>query len=279
MLGRPVRHRRLGWGWTALVLAAGVASSNCGGSSSSTPSSPTPTSKPTTNACSAITGGSGGLPILNGTDCPTSNTSVVLLNLRDSAGRPRGQCSGIVISARAVLTAAHCFDALTKITGVYTGSGDEITASSFQPHPGYSDSGGPARDVAIVLTPQDLGRTPIPVLLSRDGVVGEAVVISGWGTDQNGNGTILRAGLNTISAVSGTSLETQYSGATSTVCYGDSGGPLLVSEAGTWVVAGVTSETSASGYNCRASTSYFTAVRNADVRSFILGLVPGAAQR
>jgi hypothetical protein len=155
-----------------------------------------------------------------------------------------------------------------------------VTASSFQIHPRYSDSGGPTYDVGIVFTSQDLGRTPIPVLFSRDVRVGEPAVIAGWGMDLSGSGgAAVRAGLNTVSAVNPTYLETAYSSSTSSVCYGDSGGPLLVSEGGVWAVAGVTSETSASGYNCTASTSYFTSVRNADVRSFILALVPLAAQR
>jgi hypothetical protein len=179
-----------------------------------------------------------------------------------------------------VLTAAHCLDGDVASVLVYTGSGDQVTASSFQIHPRYSGSGGPAYDVGIVLTSQDLGRTPIPVLFSRDGLVGETAVLAGWGIVENGaGGAFVRAGLNTVSAVNATHLETAYSSTTSSVCYGDSGGPLLVSENGVWAIAGVTSETSATGYNCSASTSYFASVWNADVRSFILGLVPGAAQR
>jgi secreted trypsin-like serine protease len=226
-----------------------------------------------------ISGGSGGLALLNGSECSSANTSVVKLNLRDGYGSTTGYCSGTVISARAVLTAAHCLDGDVKSVLVYTGSPDQVTASSFQIHPRYSDSGGPAYDVAVVLTSQDLGRTPIPVLVSRDGRVGETAVIAGWGIEQNGaGGASVRAGLNTVSAVNPTFLETAYSSTTSSVCYGDSGGPLLVSEGGVWALAGVSSETSATGYNCGASTSYFASVRNADVRGFILGLVP-AAQR
>jgi len=280
MHGKPIRRWRLTWGGTALALAAGMTWVSCGGDSA-TPSSPTtPTPAPTTNACSVISGGSGGLAILNGSECPSANTSVVKLNLRDSYGSTSGYCTGTVIAARVVLTAAHCLDGDTASVLVFAGSGAQVTASSFQVHPRYSDSGGPAYDVAVVLTSQDLERTPIPVLFSRDGRVGEPAVIVGWGVDQGGSGgSAVRAGLNTVSAVNPTYLETAYSSSTSSVCYGDSGGPLLVSEGGTWAVAGVTSETSASGYNCRASTSYFASVRNADVRDFILGLVPGAAQR
>ena len=280
MSGRFPMLRRWWWGAATSLVAAGVAASSCGGggNSPSSPSTPTPT--PTANACSAISGGSSGLAVLNGSECPTSNTSVVKLNLRDRYGVQLGYCSGTVISPRAVVTAAHCLDGDVASVLVYTGSGDQVTASSFQVHPRYSDSGGPAYDVAIVLTPQDLGRTPIPLLFSRDGRVGETAVIAGWGIDQSGSGgAIVRAGLNTVSAVNATHLETAYSASTSSVCYGDSGGPLLVSEGGAWAIAGVSSETSASGYNCTASTSYFSSVRNADVASFILGLVPGAAQR
>jgi hypothetical protein len=280
MNGRAFALRTSWWGAAAFFVAVGVVASSCGGNGN-TPSSPTtPTPTPTTNACSAITGGSGGLAILNGSECPTSNTSVAKLNLRDRYGSQSGYCSGTVISTRAVLTAAHCLDGDTASVLVWTGSGDQVTASSFQIHPRYSDSGGPDYDVGVVLTAQDLGRTPIPILFSRDGRIGETAVIAGWGIEQSGSGgAFVRAGLNTVSAVNATYLETAYSGSTSSVCYGDSGGPLLVSESGVWALAGVTSETSASGYNCTASTSYFTSVRNADVRSFILGFVPGAAQR
>jgi len=233
---------------------------------------------PTVDACSAISGGGIGPAITNGATCSTSSTSVVLLNVRDSTG-PSGQCSGTIISPRAVLTAAHCLGADATEVRVWLGSGDQVTASSFQAHPRYSDRGGAAFDVAVVLMPQDLGRTPIPLLFSRDARVGEPAVVGGWGKDQDGGVPLLRAGANTISALNSLYLETQYSSSTSSVCYGDSGGPLLVSEGGRWGIAGVISQSSASGYNCANSTSYFASVRNADVRNFILGLEPDAAQR
>jgi hypothetical protein len=279
MLGRVHRWRLAAPPGVALVLAAGLGWLGCGGSSDSPSSPTTPTPPPTTNACSAVSGGaSSGLAILNGTECSTSNTSIVLLNIRTTDGSG-GQCSGTVIGARSVLTAAHCLDGTIQSILVYPGTGNQIPASSFQAHPRYSSTGGAAYDVAVVTTSDDIGRPVIPLLTSRDPRAGETTVLGGWGKDQNGNGTILRAGLNTVSAVNALYFETQYSTSTASVCYGDSGGSGLLAEGGSWAVGGVTSETSASGYNCTKSTSYFAGIRASDVKSFILGLVSDAVQR
>jgi hypothetical protein len=61
------------------------------------------------------------------------------------------------------------------------------------------------------------------------------------------------------------------------VCSGDSGGPLLLQEGGAWAIAGITSATS--NVVCNTGTNFYQAIRQQNVRSFILQHVPGVAQR
>src|SRR4051812_40940100 len=107
-----------------LVLALAAA---CGGGGGGPSTSPTPApGLPISAACDAVTqtaSAGATINIVNGADCPTDNSPVVLLNMKDAGGQQVGGCSGTVIAPRAVLTAAHCLQPPAASVLVFLGSG------------------------------------------------------------------------------------------------------------------------------------------------------------
>jgi trypsin len=250
-----------------------------GGGGSSTPTTPTtPPSIPVSSACTALGQSvSASTAIVNGAECSTASSPVVLLNMKDSTGQQAGSCSGTVIAPRAILTAAHCLPATTASIKVFLGTGPELVAQSFAPHPSWREANNTAFDVGVVLMPQDIGRTPAPLLLSRDARVGENAILAGWGKDQAALTATLRAGVAVITAVTSLTLQTTFSANFSSVCQGDSGGPILLSEGGVWSVAGVISANSTLA--CSFGDNFYANIRNPDISGFVLGRVPDAGRR
>lgn len=246
------------------------------GSGGTAPTSPTPqtptTDVPSANACDTL-GLTSSAMILNGAECPTGSTAIVLLNMRDRRNFAVGACSGTVISDRAILTAAHCLKDEVETVRVFLGSGLQLTAAAFARHPAYQ--GNVINDVGVVLMSEPIGRRPIPLLLGRDARVGETAVIAGWGRNQNDVPATFRAGTTVITAI-GPVLETTFGPNVSSICSGDSGGPILLSENGVWSIAGVTSATSEN--ICNTGTNFYVSVRNPAISSFILDRVPDAAR-
>ena len=251
----------------------------CGGGGNGGPVTPTsPAPIPSADACNSLggTASSSGLPILNGSACATDHSSVLLMNFRTSDGLGLGACSGTLIRPRVILTAAHCLDEGVGIVRVWLGSGPEIITGSFALYPNYAFNRS-GFDVGVVFMSEDIPRNAIPILTSRDGRVGETAIIAGWGRDQSNSSHVLRAGSTRISGLANSLLETLFAPPSSSVCSGDSGGPLLLSEGGVWTIAGITSATS--NNVCNEGTNFYQSVRQPSVREFILQHAAGVPER
>ncbi|MGH3714974.1 MAG: S1 family peptidase [Micromonosporaceae bacterium] len=209
---------------------------------------------------------------------PASQTYSFMVSLQPNG---RHGCGGSLIASQWVVTAAHCVSSSTgwqvRIgTTTWNSGGTLATVSQSTRHPNYSSS-SVGYDIALLKLSSPVSQTPIP--LGQTNYNGDSRLL-GWGQTcpTYGCSSTPPSTLQQIdvqAAPDSTCSNQQNSGfapateicivpnSGQSACWGDSGGPAIVSSGGSWLLIGATSRGLRSTNRCTDSPNVYT-----DVPSF-----------
>lgn len=170
--------------------------------------------------------------------------TVMVLGARGSV------CTGTVIDARVVITAAHCVASSKQIAVAYLENGQPVLqlATGVATNPGFSRNAKVSVDVALLRLQEPLPPRFTPVRI--DGgqaaqTVGDQLTIAGFGLSEEKNiksaGTLRTADVSLLPRIYPRFLRLGIDAdlARLAICKGDSGGPVFASIDGERVLAGV----------------------------------------
>lgn len=199
--------------------------------------------------------------IIGGETDPLDNAVVAVL-VFDDTGKG-SQCTGEIVDASWVLTAAHCVSASmlgftpTK-AGIVTSSKistaaqkDTLPASDLIPHPKYDPQSG-ANDIALIKLVQPTSIKPAAFNHGgMGGLNGASVRAAGYGRTVDQDSSSADAKMTaafTIAEIQNASFRVESADAAQ--CHGDSGGPVFATVDGQDVIVGITWRTVASDGSC-----------------------------
>lgn len=148
-----------------------------------------------------------------------------------------GECSGVLVGAKEVLTAAHCISGVPEDYSVLVG-GRVYSASDAWYHSWYQEGGDVSAnapyDLGLIELSQPVtGASPLPVLIDLPVSVGDSLVMAGYGTNEISGMTDAPPWENgKIGALRVTSREygvfsSEHATGGASTCAGDSGGPAI----------------------------------------------------